>query len=87
MDKVTVKSRAASLSPSSIRASATDTCAMSSLTIVPVVWASPKSALTGLLSVNATVSSLSGRVSPCTCTETVCSVSPGANRSSPLVAW
>ena len=60
---------------------------MSSLTIVPVAWASAMSALTGLLSVNVKVSSLSGRVSPRIGTETVCSVSPGANWSSPLVAW
>ena len=87
MDRATVKSSAASPSPSSIRASATDTCAVSSLTIVPIASVLATSALTGSLSDNVKVSSLSGRVSPNTATATVCSVSPGANWSSPLVAW
>ena len=82
-----MKSRfAAPSSPSSIRASAIDACAVSSLTIVPVASEPTTSALTGLPSVSVNVSSASGRVSPSTGTETVNPVSPGANRSSPLVA-
>ena len=87
MDKATVKSASTMpLSPSSTCTSATDADAVSSLTIVPVASALAISALTGLLSVNVNVSSRSGRVSPITGTEMVRSVSPGANRSSPLVA-
>ena len=59
---------------------------MSSLTIVPVAVALPSFALTGALSVSVRVSSASGVRSPSTGTETVSSVSPGANRSSPLAA-
>ena len=54
--------------------------------MVPVASARVISAFTGLPSVSVNVSSRSGRVSPSTGTETVNSVSPRANRSSPLVA-
>ena len=86
-DSVTVKSRSvAPTSPSSALASATDASATSSLTITPVATARPNPALTGALNVRVKVSSPSGLVSPSTGTETVSSVSPGANRSSPLAA-
>ena len=63
-----------------------DTPAVSSLTMSPVAVARPSSALTGSLSVTVRVSSASGVRSPSTGTETISSVSPGANRSSPLAA-
>ena len=82
-----MKSRSvAPSSPSSAWTSSTDIIAVSSLTIVPVASAPATSALTGLLSVSVNVSFPSGRVSPSTGTETVISVSPGANRSRPRVA-
>ena len=63
-----------------------DASAVSSLTISPVAVARASSALTGALSVTVKVSSASGVRSPSTGTGTVSSVSPGANRSSPLAA-
>ena len=75
------------LSPSSVCASAMDTCAVSSLTIVPVASARASSAFAGLPSVTVNVSSSSCLASPSTGTETVSSVSPGAKLSSPLAAW